>query len=350
MDKKINIAFDVMGGDLGPAEAVSGALMAAEEYEDIIITLFGPEAELIKILNEKGYEGDKIKILNADDVITNDESPTEAIMKKKDSSMVKALRAVRNGEADAVLSAGSTGALLAGGMGIVGRIPGVRRSPLAPLIPTLTGMALIIDCGANVDIRPEDMVQFAKMGTVYAREYLGKEAPVVKMVNIGAEEEKGNKLTKEAYGMLKECGDISFGGNLESRDIPAGNYDIAVCDAFVGNVIIKMYEGVADAFMSIIKGAIYSGFKSKIGGALIKKPLKEALKGFKTSDYGGAPMLGLKGLVVKAHGNSNANAFRIALEQCYEFVKRDVTGKTARAFSEDAEMKDDGGTDGSSVI
>ncbi|MBQ9828479.1 MAG: phosphate acyltransferase PlsX [Lachnospiraceae bacterium] len=332
MGNNVRIAFDAMGGDLGPAAAVEGALLALSKYDDMTIILTGREEEIMKALEGKEYDKERLSVVNADDVITNDDPPVEAIMKKKDSSMVKALKMLKSGEADAVLSSGSTGALLTGGMGIAGRIKGVRRSPLAPLIPTLKGMALLVDCGANVDCKPEDIVQFAKMGSVYFSEYMDKKDPVVKIVNVGAEEEKGNQMTKEAYALLKECPDINFGGNIEARDIPAGAADIIVCDAFVGNVIMKMYEGVADAFLSIIKGAIYSGTLSKIGGALIKKPLKEALKGFKSSDYGGAPMLGLNGLVVKAHGNSNANAFSIALGQCYDFVKKDIRGKTEEKF------------------
>ena len=336
MENKVRIAFDVMGGDLGPAEAVEGALLALGKYDDMFINFTGREEEIRKALEGRTYDAGRVSITDASDVITNDDQPTEAIMKKKDSSMVKALRLLKNGEADAMLSSGNTGALLTGGMGIAGRIKGVRRSPLAPLIPTLKGMALLVDCGANVDCKPEDIVQFARMGSIYYSEYMGKKDPLVKIVSVGAEEEKGNQMTKEAHALLKQCSDINFGGNIEGSRIPAGDADIIVCDAFVGNVIMKMYEGVADAFMSIIKGAIYSGTMSKIGGALIKKPLKEALKGFKTSDYGGAPMLGLNGLVVKAHGNSNANAFRIALGQCYDFVKKDIRGKTEERFRKDA--------------
>lgn len=225
---------------------------------------------------------------------------------KKDSSIVKAMKLVKEGEADAFVSAGSSGAVLVGGQVIVGRIKGIERAPLAPLIPTAKGVSLLIDCGANVDARPSHLVQFAKMGSIYMEHVIGVKKPKVGIVNIGAEEEKGNALVKETFPMLKACEDIDFIGSVEARDIPSGVADVIVCEAFVGNVILKLYEGLGATLISKIKGGMMSTLRSKIGALLVKPALKETLKTFDASEYGGAPLLGLNGLVVKTHGSSTA--------------------------------------------
>ena len=209
---------------------------------------------------------------------------------------------VKKGEADAFVSAGSSGAILVGGQVIVGRIKGVERPPLAPLIPTMKGVSLLIDCGANVDARPSHLVQFAKMGSIYMEHVVGKKNPTVGIVNIGAEEEKGNALVKETFPLLKECEDINFVGSIEAREIPHGGADVIVCEAFVGNVILKLYEGLSSTLIGVIKAGLMSNLKSKIGAALALPSLKKTLKAFDASQYGGAPLLGLKGLVVKTHG------------------------------------------------
>ncbi len=224
-------------------------------------------------------------------------------------------------------SLGASGAVLVGGQVIVGRIKGVERPPLAPLIPTLKGMSLLIDCGANVDARASHLYQFAKMGSIYMENIIGIKNPRVAIVNIGAEEEKGNALVKETYPLLKACPDINFVGSIEARDIPAGNADVIVCEAFTGNVILKMYEGVADALLKTVKKGLMSTFRSKIGGLLIKPALKKTLKGFSLEDYGGAPLLGLNGLVIKTHGSSKSVEIKNSVLQAITFKEQDINNK-----------------------
>ena len=252
------------------------------------------------------------------------EPPVAAIRKKRDSSMVKALYLVREGKADAIVSAGSSGALLVGGQLVVGRLKGIDRAPFAPLIPTAKGISLLIDCGANVDAKPQHLVAFAKMGSIYVKNALGIENPRVAIVNIGAEEEKGNALVKDTFPLLKECEDINFIGSIEARDIPTGYADVIVCEAFVGNVILKLYEGTADMLVKVIKQGLMSSLRSKIGALLIKPALKKTLKGFSAQDYGGAPMLGLKGLVVKTHGSAKAIEVKHSVLQCITFKSQAI--------------------------
>lgn len=250
-----------------------------------------------------------------------------AIRKKKDSSIVVGMNMVRHGEADAIVSAGSSGAILVGGQVIVGRIKGVERPPLAPLIPTENGVSLLIDCGANVDARPSHLVQFAKMGSVYMEHAMGIKNPRVAIVNIGAEEEKGNALVKETFPLLKECGDINFTGSIEAREIPHGGADVIVAEAFTGNVILKLYEGVGATLISKVKAGMMTSLRSKIGALLVKPALKETLKSFDASQYGGAPLLGLNGLVVKTHGSSKRTEVCNSIIQCVTFKEQGINEK-----------------------
>ena len=241
---------------------------------------------------------------------------------------------VKNGEADAFVGAGSTGAVLVGGQLIVGRIKGVERPPLAPLLPTEKGASLLIDCGANVDARPSHLVQFAKMGSIYMEHVVGISHPRVAIVNIGAEEEKGNALVKETFPLLKACDDINFIGSIEARDIPSGYADVIVCEAFAGNIILKLYEGVGSTLISMVKKGMMSSFRSKIGALLVKPALKKTLKQFDTSEHGGAPLLGLKGLVVKTHGNSKALEIRNSIIQCVTFKHQQINEKIKAGIGE----------------
>jgi len=285
-----------------------------------------------------GYPKNQLQVVNASQVIETAEPPVFAIRKKKDSSIVVGLNMVKKQEADAFISSGSTGAVLVGGQVLVGRSKGVERPPLAPLIPTTKGVSLLIDCGANVDAKPSNLVQFARMGAIYMEHILGRKNPRVAIVNIGIEEEKGNALVKQTYPLLKECGDINFIGSIEARDIPNGYADVIVCEAFVGNVILKMYEGVAGALMGMVKETMMSSLKTKIGALLIKNELKQTLKDFDASDYGGAPMLGLKGLVVKSHGSSNAKEFKQSILQCIAFKQQNISGRIAASITADKEL------------
>ena len=337
MSKTI-IALDCMGGDNAPGEIVKGAVLAANENKDMLIKLVGREDDIKKEL-EKYPSSDKLEIVDAKEVINLGEPPVAAIRKKKDSSLVKCMYMVKKGEADAMVSAGSTGANLVGGHVIIGRIKGVERPPLAPLIPTKTGFSLLIDCGANVDARPSHLLQFAKMGSVYMENVVGVKNPKVALVNIGAEEEKGNALVKETYPLLKEMEGINFIGNIEARDIPNGDADVIVCDAFVGNVILKLYEGVASVLIDKIKGSMMNSIKTKLGALLIKKDLKKTLKGFSLEEHGGAPLLGLNGLLVKTHGSSKAIEIKNSILQCITFNELDINNKFKEKLS--LESKED---------
>ena len=319
MDYSTEIALDAMGGDNAPGEIVKGAVDAVNERNDIRIQLYGDKDSVEAELQKYTYHAEQIAVIHTTEEISCDESPAAAIKKKKDSSLVRALRAVKDGECDAVISAGSSGAVLVGGQVIVGKCKGVKRAPLAPVMPTEKGISLLIDCGANVDARPEHLVQFAQMGSIYMEHVMGIPNPKVAIVNIGAEEAKGNALVKETYPLLKECKGINFVGSIEARDIPKGDVDVIVTEAFVGNVILKLEEGLAKTMMTIVKRGMMSSLMGKIGGLLAKPSLKRTLKTFDASEHGGAPLLGLKGLVVKIHGSSTAKETRNAIMQCVSF-------------------------------
>lgn len=327
MQTRVNVAVDAMGGDYAPDETVKGAVEAVNESNDIKVFLVGKQDIISEKLKQYSYNESQIEVVNAEDVITNEEAPVMAIRRKKDSSIVVAMNLVKEKKADAFVSAGSTGAILVGGQFIAGRIKGVERSPLAPLIPTMDGVALLVDCGANVDARPSHLVQFAKMGSIYMENVVGIKNPRVAIVNIGAEEEKGNMLVKETYPLLKNCEDINFVGSIEARDIPYGAADIIVCEAFVGNVILKLYEGLGSALIKKIKGGLMSTTRSKVGAALVKPALKKTLQTFDASQYGGAPMLGLNGLVVKTHGNSKSQEIKNSIIQCIAFKEQNIAEK-----------------------
>ncbi|MCQ2513389.1 MAG: phosphate acyltransferase PlsX [Lachnospiraceae bacterium] len=318
-----------MGGDFAPAEQVKGAVEAVNENPNVCVKLFGIEEKVNAELSKYTYKQEQIEVIHTPTVIENAESPVKAIKTKKDSSMVTAMYAVKNGEADALVSCGSTGALLVGGQVIVGRIRGIERGALAFMVPTLKGMTLIIDCGANVDARADMLVQFAQMGSIYMECMLGIKNPSVGIINIGEEEEKGNALVKETFPLLKECKGINFVGSVEGRGIPEGEVDVAVCDAFTGNVFLKTYEGVSTTLVTKIKGSLMTSLKTKIGGLLIKKDLKNMLKAFSTESYGGAPMLGLKNLVVKPHGSSKSVEIKNAILQCVSVAEADISAKIA---------------------
>ena len=333
MDELVKVAVDAMGGDNAPAEAVKGAIEAVNEKENLQVLLVGQAPLIEKELAGCTYPKERVTIIPAAEVIETGEPPVTAIRGKKDSSIVVGMKMVKNQEADAFVSAGSTGAVLVGGQVLVGRIKGVERPPLAPLIPTRDGVSLLIDCGANVDARPSHLVQFAQMGSIYMEHVMGIKNPRVAIVNIGAEEEKGNALVKETFPLLKECKGINFTGSIEAREIPHGGADVIVCEAFVGNVILKLYEGVGATLISMVKGGMMSTLRSKIGALLVKPALKETLKSFDGSQYGGAPLLGLKGLVVKTHGNSKRTEVRNSIIQCVTFKEQDINGKIQQCLN-----------------
>ncbi|MFR8172245.1 MAG: phosphate acyltransferase PlsX [Marvinbryantia sp.] len=335
MEESVRVVVDAMGGDYAPAELVHGAVEAVLADESVRVILAGRQEDIKKELAKYTYPKDRIEIVHAEEVIETGEPPVNAIRRKKDSSIAVGMRLVKKGEADAFVSSGSTGAVLVGGQLLVGRIRGVERPPLAPLIPTANGVSLLIDCGANVDARSSHLVQFARMGSVYVKNVLGIENPRVGLVNIGVEEEKGNALVKETYPLLKECPDINFIGSVEAREIPAGACDVIVCEAFVGNVILKLYEGLSSTLIKKIKQGMMTSTRAKLGGLLVKPALKENVKNFDVSQYGGAPMLGLNGLVVKTHGSAKSGEIKNAVMQCVQFKKQHIDEMMKELFREE---------------
>ena len=337
MKDKTIVALDAMGGDHAPVEMVKGAVKAVQERTELIVKLVGDEAIIQQELLKYSYPKDQIEVIHASQKIDTAEAPVAAIRGKKDSSMVVGLNLVKNQQAHGFVSAGNSGAILVGGQLIVGRIKGVERPPLAPLLPTNKGVSLLVDCGANVDARPSHLVQFAKMGSIYMEHVIGKKNPTVAIVNIGAEEEKGNQLVKETFPLLKECKDINFIGSIEAREIPKGYADIVLCEAFVGNVILKLYEGVGGTLIGMIKEGLMSSVRSKIGALLVKPALKKTLSSFDATQYGGAPLLGLKGLVVKTHGNATELEVKNSLIQCITFNEQNISNKIKDSFKGDEE-------------
>ena len=327
MSETVRVAVDAMGGDNAPGEIVKGAVQAVQAEKDIKVFLVGRQDAVNAELAKYTYDKEKIEVVNAEEVIEMAEPPVNAIRKKKQSSLVIGMNMIKHQEADAIVTAGSTGATLVGGQVLVGRIKGIERPPLAPLVPTEKGVSLLIDCGANVDARPSHLVQFAQIGSIYMENIVGIKNPRVAILNIGAEEEKGNQLVKETFPLLKECPGINFIGSIEAREIPHGGADVIVCEAFAGNIVLKLYEGVAATLLSKVKEGLMSSLRSKIGALLIKPALKQTLKSFDASQYGGAPLLGLNGLVVKIHGSAKAIDVKNSILQCVTFKQQDINGK-----------------------
>lgn len=323
----MKIAIDGMGGDNAPMAVVKGVVDAVKEYNDIEMYITGPKDKIEKELNKYSYPKERITVIDANEVITTNEHPVMALRRKKDSSIVKALNLVKSGECDGIISAGSTGAFLAGCTLIVGRIKGVERPALAPIMPGRRGSFMIVDAGANVDCKPNYLVQFAKMGKIYYESVFNKKNPSVGLINIGAEEEKGNELTKTTYKLLKEE-KFNFVGNVEPREVPTGDTNVLVCDGFVGNTALKLYEGAAKNLLGIIKDEIMgAAFIPKLGAALLKPVFKSLMVKFDYKEVGGAPFLGVDGICIKAHGSSDERAFKNAIRQTIIFHNGKVIEK-----------------------
>ena len=325
------IAVDVMGGDNAPDEILKGCILALDKIESTLV-LVGKEETIKQKLVAYTYDTNRVQIVNADEIIEMEDSPVAAIRQKKKSSMVIGLKLVKEKEVDGFISAGSTGALLTGATLIVGRIKGIERPALAPFIPTKTGYSLLIDSGANVDAKPTYLVQFAKMGTVYMTQCMGNNNPKVGLINIGTEEEKGNQLCKESYKLLKEETSINFYGNVEARDIPKGEVEILVCDGFTGNIILKFMEGFGGWILGLIKSAFLKNFVTKIAALLMKNGIAEIKEKFNYATKGGAPFLGVNGLVVKTHGSSKADEIISTLIQTEGFIKAELVIKIKDNF------------------
>lgn len=317
----MKIALDAMGGDHAPKAVVEGAMAAIKQWEDIHIILIGNEQEITPFLTKKS---DRIHIHHTEEYIHSDDEPVRAIRRKKDASMVIAARMVKEQQADAMISAGNTGALMAAGLLIVGRIDGVERPALTADFPTMDGKGvLVLDVGANMDATPEHLRQYAIMGKIYAEKMWGVDRPRVGLLNVGTEDNKGNTVTKETFPLLKEAS-IHFVGNVEARDILQGVCDVLVTEGFTGNILLKSTEGTAAAIFDKLKTVFMASLLSKIATLLLKSGLRQMKKELDYAERGGVPLLGLDGVCMKAHGSSNATAFYNAIRQARNTVQKQV--------------------------
>lgn len=326
----MKIALDAMGGDHGPKESVKGAEKAIKAFPGLEVVLIGDEAEIKNYLTSD----ERITIIHTDEVITGEDEPVRAVRRKKNASMVLAAQLVKDGQADACISAGNTGALMAAGLFVVGRIDGIDRPALSPTLPTIDGNGFVLlDVGANADAKPEHLYQYGLMGSVYAEKVRNIKKPRVGLLNIGTEEKKGNELAKQAFALLKDA-DFNFIGNVEARDLLDGVADVVVTDGFTGNMVLKTTEGTASAMFKMIKEAMTADLKSKLAAAVLKPSLKELKNKLDYSEYGGAGLFGLKAPVIKAHGSSDANAFYNAIRQAKIMVEHQVAETIRDAIKE----------------
>lgn len=324
----MKIVLDAMGGDFAPQVPVEGAVMAVKDYDDVHIILTGIEEQVKAELSKYTYPKDRISIVHTSEIIDMNEAPAVAIRQKKNSSIVVGANLVRNGEAEAFVSAGSTGACMAASVLRIGRTEGVSRPPIATVFPNIKNQTVVLDAGANVDIGPNELVQFAIMGKIFAEKVLKKPNPRVGLLSIGEEEHKGNKLIHETYPLLQKA-PINFIGNIEGRDIFKGEVDVVVCDGFVGNIVLKTTEGIADVIFKIIKEEIMKSSIAKIGALFLKPALSGVKKRMDYTEYGGAPLLGINGISIISHGSSNAWAIRNAVRIARESLINKLTTEIA---------------------
>ncbi|NLP37225.1 MAG: phosphate acyltransferase PlsX [Firmicutes bacterium] len=331
----MRLALDTMGGDHAPAEIITGGLRAVQDLDDLQLYLVGPEDILQIHLQGKSYPKDRVKLVHAPEVITNDDAPVMAVRRKRNSSMMTALTMVKENKADVMASAGNTGALMAGAVLITKRLPGIERPALTVVAPTFNGdNVVLLDMGANMDAKADHLLQYGIMGKIYAREVLQKESPRVALLNVGVEEIKGNEQVKKAYQLLQE-NLPEFAGNIEARDVLQGEADVVVCDGFVGNILLKTIEGVASGLFALLKDAFAQNLKNKIGAALLLPELKQVRAKLDYAEYGGAPLLGVGCACIKCHGSSDARAVHNAIvSQAYRFVRQDVNGQIKKELTD----------------
>ncbi|MGE6573721.1 phosphate acyltransferase PlsX [Paenibacillus xylanexedens] len=331
----MKIVIDAMGGDNAPASTVEGAIAAATEWADTQIVLIGDEAKLEPLLSQSGVRPANLTVRHASEVIGSDDEPVKAVRRKKDASMVVAGRMLKEGEADAMISAGNTGALMTAGLLVVGRMAGIERPALAPMIPTIDDVGVLaLDLGANMDAKPEHLAQYGLMGSLYRQKVQGIESPRVGLLNVGTEPGKGNELTKHAYPLLEQL-PIRFVGNVEARDVLTGACDVLVCDGFAGNILLKSLEGTAGAIFALLKEQFSSSLKSKLAAAVLMPELRGLKRKLDYTEHGGAPLLGLSKLVVKSHGSADGNAIKNAVRQAriavqnqlVESISKEISGK-----------------------
>lgn len=327
-----------MGGDYAPQEIVKGAIRAASEISETVV-IIGPEEAIYEELRANRWKGDNIEVVNATEVITNNEHPAMAVRKKKDSTIVRGMNMIKDGEADIFISGGSTGALLAGGLVTLGRIKGIKRPAIAAWFPRVgkEGVTLLLDCGASVEAKPEYIYQYGIMGSIFVKGITGNVSPVIRLLNVGAEEGKGDDLHKTAYDLLK-ASNLNFQGNIEARDVVFGETDIVVTDGFSGNIYLKSSEGMSLAIMSEFKHKLTEGIVAKAGAMLAYSKIKEIKQVFDYSDAGGAPILGLKGAVLKIHGNSKATEVYYAIHRAIDYVDNNITGMIEEAINSSDEL------------
>jgi glycerol-3-phosphate acyltransferase PlsX len=327
----MKIIADAQGGDHAPLEVVKGCIAARDEY-GVDIVLVGKEQEIRQVLRQENLSDDRIEIVDAPDVITMEDDPSDIARGKKDSSMAVGLRLLRDGAGDAFISGGNTGALLAGGTLIVKRIRGIRRAALATILPRAGGVTMLLDSGANTEWTPEHLAQFGILGSLYMEKVMGIQSPRVGLVNNGSEETKGGADRVAAYQLLKQA-PVNFVGNVEAREIPMGGCDVAVTDGFTGNIVLKLVEGLAAFFMGEIKGMLLRDTKSKIAAAILKPGLVEFKRKLDYTETGGAPLMGLCKPVIKAHGSSNAKAYKNAVRQAISFANSGMIQAMEAALS-----------------
>ena len=329
----MKVLVDAFGGDNAPVEVIKGCNICLEKYEGLEIALVGSESKIKAAAEENGLSVENFEIFDAPDVLTMEDDAGEIMKSKKDSSMGVGLRLLTEGKGEAFLSAGNSGALMMGATLIVKRIKGVKRPAFSPVMPSSEGAVMLIDGGANIDVRPEMLQQFGIMGSIYMENVLGVKTPRVGLANVGTEEHKGGELQHEAFKLLKES-DINFIGNIEARDVPAGTADVVVADGFTGNIILKMYEGVAKEIIKKIKGMFTKNLKTKIAALLIKKDIYELKQFFDYNQYGAAPIMGVSKPVLKTHGSAKAEAFVTAMKSVIDYTNTDVTGKITQKIEQ----------------
>jgi len=334
----MRIILDGMGGDNAPGEIVKGAVEASKLIEDEIV-IVGDGDKIQFQLKKYKYSDEKISVKHASEVIENDDAPVRAVRRKKDSSMVVGLNMVKSGEGDLFISAGNTGALMAGALFNLGRIQGIDRPAIASIYPILGTKkpSLLVDAGANSECKPSNLLEFAMMGSIYMEKVLGRENPKIGLVNLGVEETKGSTLTKAAFGLLEKS-HLNFSGNIEAREVPLGGADVVVCDGFVGNVILKLTEGLAINIVNLLKKKFTENARAKMGAVLLSKKLRSLKEEFDYTEYGGAPILGVKGPVVKMHGSSNANAVKNSILKAIPFAEENVVGIISESVFEIEEV------------
>lgn len=334
----MRIILDGMGGDNAPGEIVKGAVEASKLIEDEIV-IVGDGDKIKSQLKKYKYSDEKISVKHASEVIENDDAPVRAVRRKKDSSMVVGLNMVKSGEGDLFISAGNTGALMAGALFNLGRIQGIDRPAIASIYPILGTKkpSLLVDAGANSECKPSNLLEFAMMGSIYMEKVLGRENPRIGLVNLGVEETKGSTLTKAAFGLLEKS-HLNFSGNIEAREVPLGGADVVVCDGFVGNVILKLTEGLAINIVNLLKKKFTENARAKMGAVLLSKKLRSLKEEFDYTEYGGAPILGVKGPVVKMHGSSNANAVKNSILKAIPFAEENVVGIISESVFEIEEV------------